>query len=353
MSIKTETLKNGYEEIAKPALFAFKDPETAHKIAMLGIRTMCSTPMGRAVAEAAIYEMPTEPTTVAGIEFPGRVGLAAGMDKTGKCAKYWQIFGFGHAELGTITVDPRKGNPRQRMWRFPKAEAVVNYMGFNNPGVDAFATTLQKHGIKRGNLAAGIPIGISIGSVATDPEEANKEYQQLLEKLHPHADYFVANFSCPNVSHADDNHTSELIEAMVKKIRELSNKNSTEPTPLFWKISPDLSENELLRTLEITRDKQVAGIIACNTSVELRKQLAPDLPGGLSGRPLFKKSLEVVKFIRQRDERIPIIASGGGMEVDDFKRMFDKGANIAQALTGFIFHGPALIREINELKKIA
>jgi dihydroorotate dehydrogenase len=238
------------------------------------------------------------------------------------------------------------------MWRFPKQEAAINHMGFNNNGAAALAETLAGHGIARGNLAAGIPLGISIGSVATEPEVAIAEYQTLIETLSPYADYFAFNSSCPNVEHTDSDSVEKVISEIVKKNRTLASVG-TDPAPIFWKISPDLNDRQLEKVLEVTEAQQLAGIIACNTSTKMREEMevfSEYKVGGLSGEPLFERTKEVVEFIRKQDSNLPIIASGGITTPDRALELLDSGANLVEVLTGMVFYGPALIRAINEMR---
>jgi dihydroorotate dehydrogenase len=294
-------------------------------------------------------------TEVAGIKFPNRVGLAAGMDKNGTAALAWQALGFGFAEFGTVTAEARRGNKKPRMWRFPQHEAVVNYMGLNNRGVNALYNRLSS--VRQRGL--NIPFGVSIGHADMTTEEAidNEDYSFMLRLLNLSAvnpDYFALNVSCPNVDDADKLHAmrsvSRLAEHVANKNRDFKNNPNGATTPVFLKISPDLEPAQIDEVLGIIEANKLAGIIACNTTTD-RSVLGQNDPGkgGLSGKPLFERSFKTVKFIRENDANIPVIACGGITTAERAKRMLeDAGANLVQVLTGLVFN-PALAQEINGL----
>jgi dihydroorotate dehydrogenase len=278
------------------------------------------------------------PRTVFGVRFPGPVGLAAGMDKDGRALRAWPAFGFGFVEVGTVTRHAQPGNPRPRLYRLPASEAVINRMGFNNGGAAALAARLRTLGPLK------VPLGVSIGkSKVTPVEEAVDDYRASLEELAPYADYFAVNVSSPNTPGLrglqDKTALDELLGALDTTV------------PLLVKIAPDLSEHAIADVLEVCTAHGIAGLVATNTTLS-RDGVAPQdaeratETGGLSGRPLTARALEVVTFVA-KESNLPIIGVGGIHTTDDALRMLDAGASLVQVYTGFIYRGPGLVRAIN------
>jgi len=278
------------------------------------------------------------PRTVFGVRFPGPVGLAAGMDKDGRALRAWPAFGFGFVEVGTVTRHAQPGNPRPRLFRLPASEGVINRMGFNNGGAAALAARLRALG------PLPVPLGVSIGkSKVTPVEEAVEDYRSSLEELAPHADYFAVNVSSPNTPGLrglqDKAALDELLGALDTTV------------PLLVKIAPDLTDHAIADVLEVCTAHGIAGLIATNTTLS-RGGVAPqdagtaEETGGLSGRPLTARALEVVTFVA-KESNLPIIGVGGIHTVDDALRMLDAGASLLQVYTGFIYRGPGLVRAVN------
>jgi len=278
------------------------------------------------------------PRTVFGVRFPGPVGLAAGMDKDGRALRAWPAFGFGFVEVGTVTRYAQPGNPRPRLHRLPASEAVINRMGFNNGGAAALAARLRALGPLR------VPLGVSIGkSKVTPVEEAVDDYRASLDVLAPHADYFAVNVSSPNTPGLrglqDKAALDELLGALETTV------------PLLVKIAPDLSEHAMADVLEVCAAHGIAGLIATNTTLS-RDGIAPQdaeratETGGLSGRPLTARALQVVTFVA-KESNLPVIGVGGIHTADDALRMLDAGASLVQVYTGLIYRGPGLVRAIN------
>ncbi|MCW2811714.1 MAG: quinone-dependent dihydroorotate dehydrogenase [Friedmanniella sp.] len=346
----------GYRRVLRPLLFRAYDgdaervhDQTLRAIARLGE----SAPALRATA--ALCARHHHPRTVAGIAFPGLVGLAAGMDKNGVGVRAWGSLGFGHAELGTVTAQPQPGNPRPRLFRLPASGGVLNRMGFNNAGAEALADRLAAAGVRRGNRAVGIPLGVSIGKTKTVPlAEATGDYLSSLRRLAPYADYVAVNVSSPNTpglrSLQDGDTLRELVAALVAETRLL---DPDDPVPVFVKVAPDLAESALEEALAVCESGGARGIIATNTTLGRDGLAAADAAraaeaGGLSGSPLTRRARQVVAFLAARTE-LPVIGVGGIMTAADGQALLDVGAALLQVYTGYIFGGPALVAELNRL----
>jgi dihydroorotate dehydrogenase len=331
------------------------DPEAIHERMIKQLSALVShRPLAPLVHK--LVQVPGRPTTVAGINFPSRVGLAAGMDKDGLAVKAWAPLGFGFAELGTVTHQPQPGNPKPRVFRLVASKAIINRMGFNNQGALALANRLEAEGIRRGNGAAGIPIGISIGKTKVVPiEKAVPDYLMSLESVARHADYVAINVSSPNTPELrklqGKDFLGELMRELTTTAANLAVRYQNTPIPLFLKVAPDLEMAELDRILMTCEDAGISGIIATNTTITRPKLAKADQPkanepGGLSGAPLTRLSRKIVGYITAHT-KLPVIASGGIMRPHDATAMFDLGAQLVQVYTGFIYSGPALLARIN------
>ncbi|GIM97698.1 quinone-dependent dihydroorotate dehydrogenase [Paractinoplanes toevensis] len=324
-----------FERAVRPVLFRIGggDAEKAHEFTLdrlgrLGERSR-SLLRARYATDA--------PVEVFGVRFPNAVGLAAGVDKNGHALPAWPALGFGFVEVGTVTAKAQPGNDKPRLFRLRDSEAIINRMGFNNAGAAALAARLAALG------PIGVPLGISLGKSKVTPlEEAVEDYLTSYRLLHPHADYIAVNVSSPNTpglrTLQDKSAVADLLTALAGD------------TPVLVKIAPDLTEPAIAELLEVCLSHGAAGVIATNTTLA-REGLAPaDQPraaeaGGLSGRPLTEKARKVVHFVHtETDGRLPIIGVGGVMSPDDASRMLDAGASLVQLYSGFIYHGPALVR---------
>ncbi len=345
----------GYERVLRPLLFKARggDPEKVHEDMIGALQALAEVPGVRSLVGLATRTHGT-PVEVAGITFPGRVGLAAGMDKDGRAALAWQHLGFAFAELGTFTALAQPGNDKPRIFRAQASQGLVNRMGFNNHGALALANRLAVAGVFRGNRAAGIPLGISLGKSKVVPvEDAVADYLTSFDLVHPHADYVAVNVSSPNTpglrSLQDGGALTDLLGALTARARALT---PARPMPIFVKVAPDLTEGQVDEVLTAATDAGVAGVIATNTTLS-REGLAPedaalaDEAGGLSGRPLTERAREVVGYIARHTD-LPVIGSGGVMSAADAQSLVDAGASLVQIYTGFIYAGPALIADINE-----
>jgi dihydroorotate dehydrogenase len=359
MSVRSAVVEQGYARLLRPLLFSAHggDPERIHEDMIRALAVLQALP-GLRDAVGALTRVPASPVTVAGIRFPGRVGLAAGMDKEGRAAKAWQYLGFAFAELGTVTAQAQPGNPKPRIFRLRDSRALINRMGFNNDGAAALANRLAVAGIRRGNGAAGIPLGISIGKTKVVPvEEAVPDYLESLRTLAGHADYVAVNVSSPNTpnlrSLQDGGALAALLGALVAESRTLAHGGA--PVPVFVKVAPDLTDGQLDEVLVAATDTGCAGLIATNTTLG-RDGLAPaDRPraaeaGGLSGAPLTLRAREVVGYVCRHTD-LPVIGVGGIMTAADALALLDAGAQLVQLYTGFIYAGPALIGAINDLTR--
>ncbi len=349
-----------YPALGRPLLFRLGggDPEIAHETTLDWLAWWGCTPARRAVLRAVFGSRGT-PVQVAGIRFPGRVGLAAGMDKDARALRSWAALGFSHAEFGTVTGQPQPGNPKPRMYRLKASHAVINRMGFNNAGSEALAARLELAGVRRGNGAAGIPVGVSIGKTKRVPlAEATDDYLASLRRLAGLADYLAVNVSSPNTpglrTLQDADPLERLLRILVAEaaaLAEASPQSVLGPVPIFVKLAPDLDPAGLDAALAAATDAGAAGIIATNTTLG-RDGLDPAdarlaaQPGGLSGAPLTARAREVVSYVSAHTD-LPVIGVGGIMSADDAAAMLDAGASLVQILTGFIWAGPALIRDIN------
>ncbi len=350
MDPRASLLGAGYRGVVRPVLFGSNhgDPEAVHEQLIATLAKVSRSPAVVTAIWALAGSRFRDPVAVAGVRFPSRVGVAAGLDKDGRAVLAWQALGFGFAELGTVTAQPQPGNDKPRVFRLRRSGALINRMGFNNAGAARLHRELSLLGVYRGNEGAGIPIGISIGKTKAVPvQEAVDDYLTSLRLVAPHADYVAINVSSPNTpglrSLQDGGALLTLLQALTA---EASGR-----VPLFVKIAPDLSEPQIDEVLAACSDAGVAGLIATNTTMArdgidpAESALAvPD--GGLSGAPLTVRARAVVGYLTAHTH-LPVIASGGIMTADDAQAMFDLGAPLVQLYTGFIYAGPALPVRIN------
>lgn len=280
-----------------------------------------------------------------GIRFPNPVGLAAGFDKDAKLFKPLSNFGFGFIEIGTVTPKPQSGNPKKRLFRLKSDQAIINRMGFNNEGVDAAVQRLKRN--------KDLIVGGNIGKNKITPnEEATADYVHCFDALFDYVDYFVVNVSSPNTPNLRDLQEKGPLTALLNTLQDRNAKKSVRK-PILLKIAPDLSDNQLLDIIDIVRTTQIDGLIATNTTLS-REGLSsePQLcaqQGGLSGKPLSKRSTEVIRFLHQHsDGKIPIVGVGGIHSPEDAMEKLEAGASLVQLYTGFIYEGPAAVKRINK-----
>jgi len=337
-----------YKVLLKPILFALS-PEKAHHLTTSLFSTILSIPLlGAIVRKWYSYEHPSLEKVVLGIKFPNPVGLAAGFDKDGKYYKSMSALGFGFIEIGTVTPLGQDGNPQPRLFRLPQDSGLINRMGFNNEGVDAMVTRLEKYG-KRGLI-----IGGNIGKNKVTPnEQAIDDYEKCFHKLYPLVDYFVVNVSSPNTPDLRSLQDKEPLTQLLAHIMQLREAKDT-VVPVLLKIAPDLSEGQIDDVLEILESQKVDGIIATNTTISRAGLRTSDSSiekignGGLSGLPVRKRALEVVRYIRQKSPSIVIVGVGGITEPHHAAEMLDAGADLVQVYSGMVYSGPALIKDIKK-----
>jgi dihydroorotate dehydrogenase len=323
-----------YRAFLRPLLFRLP-AEAAHNLALAGLKA--SPPD---LLKKAFGPPPRDPFRLFGIAFQNRVGLAAGMDKNAAAPRAWEALGFGFMELGTVTALPQPGNPKPRCFRYPAECALINRMGFNNAGAAAVAARLEK--AWTASNWPRVPVGINIGkSKATPVEQAASDYATSFKLLRRFGDYFTINVSSPNTPGLRSLQESDPLRKIVQAVRAVDADK-----PLLVKISPDMDEEELAQIAATAVEEGVSGIIATNTTLDRKGVSAKSShSGGLSGAPLREKSTRVVKLLR-RVTGLPIIASGGIMDAESAREKIEAGASLVQLYTGFVYHGPALIRAI-------
>ncbi len=291
---------------------------------------------------------PQRPVKIWDLEFPNPVGLAAGMDKSAKALPVWRALGFGFIELGGVTWLEQPGNPKPRMFRAIAEEALVNRMGFNNPGARAMAEALQEW--KSSGAWPDCPVGMNLGKSKLTPlESAAEDYALSLETLSPWVDFFVVNVSSPNTPNLRKLQDKSALSAILKEL----NRRNTLNRPILVKLAPDLSWAAVEEAVEVGTENQVAGWVAVNTTLarpegrdgQSRRGLAET--GGLSGRPLRSKSLEFTRRLSDWTQgNVPIIGVGGIIDADDVRATLDAGASLVQIYSGLVYEGPGLVKSI-------
>lgn len=285
--------------------------------------------------------------------FSNPVGLAAGFDKNAEAYGEFHSFGFSFIEIGTVTPLGQPGNLRPRSFRIPKDRGLINRMGFNNHGAAAAAANLSH------NRPSGLILGGNIGKNTQTPNEAAvDDYEAVFRAIYNGVDYFVVNVSCPNITDLHKLQDQESLESILGRILEIRNEMAVRK-PVLLKISPDLNKDQLDETLDIVFKMKLDGIVATNTTIARdglktsQEKIKAIGKGGMSGGPITARSLEIVRYITEKTGgKMPIIAVGGIMGVQDAMNMFEAGATLIQLYTGFIYEGPGLVRRINrELQK--
>jgi dihydroorotate dehydrogenase len=339
-----------YHSIIKPILFFF-DPEKIHHFSFAMISWFSKIP-GISFLIRKLYnvEHPKLERTVFGLTFKNPVGLAAGFDKDAKLYKELSNFGFGFIEIGTLTPKGQPGNPKKRLFRLIPDEAIINRMGFNNEGVDAAVERLKKN--------SNILIGGNIGKNKVTPNEnAVDDYIYCFEALFEHVDYFVVNVSSPNTPNLRALQEKEPLTKLLSVLKK-RNDLKDQPKPILLKIAPDLTEDQLLDIISIIDEVMIDGVIASNTTLSRAnlksKESLTKEAGGLSGKPVKNRSTEVIRFLNKKSNNsFPIIGVGGIHTPEDAIEKLEAGASLVQLYTGFIYEGPAAVRNINRaiLKK--
>lgn len=324
------------------------DRERAHHQALLGLR-LCGVPPIRQILSH--FTFVRNERTVFGVTFPNPVGAAAGFDKNAVAVYGIEAFGFGFAEVGTVTPLPQPGNPPPRLFRLTEDEAVINRLGFNNYGVEKLVQRLSTYRSLR------IPLGINIGKNKDTPlEQAVDDYEKCIGPLYPYADYFTLNTSSPNTKDLRRLQDKARLEALLDRVlnRVASCAQGEKPKPVLLKIAPDLTVQELDDILTVSASR-VQGLIINNTTTArpeaLRSPYANEA-GGLSGKPLRERTLSLVRSAHRALPNMPIIGVGGIFSPDDAFKMFDAGASLIQLYSGLVFEGPFLASRINRALKM-
>jgi dihydroorotate dehydrogenase len=338
-----------YKTLIRPILFLF-DPESVHHFSFWAIKWFSRMGLGPLFRKIFELRDPRLEREVFGVKFKNPVGLAAGFDKNAQLFNEFSDFGFGFVEIGTLTPKPQPGNPKKRLFRLRKDSAIINRMGFNNHGVfEAVELLKKKH---------RVIVGGNIGKNKVTPnDQAIKDYLICFEALFEHVDYFVVNVSSPNTPGLRELQDKEPLTQLLKKLKRQNTKQAKKTNkkekPILLKIAPDLSNDQLLDIIAIVKTTEIDGVIATNTTIS-REGLKSDLivseeQGGLSGKPLTKRSTEVIRFLSEKSNKaFPIIGVGGIHSPEDALEKLDAGADLVQLYTGFIYEGPGLIKKINK-----
>ena len=340
-----------YQQVIRPLAFR-RDPETVHENVVAALSLLGRLPPACRLLEwwNALPASARRPVRCAGLEFPNRVGLAAGFDKNAHCWTAGAALGFGHVEIGTVTRHAQPGNPKPRLFRFPADEAVLNRMGFNNEGAEAVARRLA------GQPARGrrrIPLGINLGKSKIAPlDQAVEDYLGSFALLADHADYIAINVSSPNTPDLrklqEHDRLVELLGALQQANAEREARAIGGRRPIFLKIAPDLTWPQIDDILQILHDLHLDGIIATNTTLARPGPFAQVTEaGGLSGKPLCRRSTEIINYIaRATSGRLPIIGVGGIHDEASAGEKLDAGATLVQVYSGWIYRGPFFAAEL-------
>ncbi len=355
---KFQQLKNLPYRVARPFLFGL-DPEVAHDLTMASLARTQGTPLSLAYCTARV----NDPVTLAGLIFPNRVGLAAGLDKNARCIDGLAAMGFGFIEVGTVTPLAQNGNPKPRMFRLPEANALINRLGFNNDGLDAFLANVQKSAVRRqgtNNKAQNkVLLGLNIGkNAATSIENAVDDYLICLGGVYPHADYVSVNISSPNTKNLRSLQSDEALDALLGAIalsREELSQQHGKRVPIFVKIAPDLDEAQVQVIAATLKRHAMDGVVATNTTLSreaVRGLRHADETGGLSGAPVLEMSNRVIRQLRAAlGKAYPIIGVGGILSAEDAVSKIEAGADVVQIYTGLIYKGPELVKQAATLIK--
>jgi dihydroorotate dehydrogenase len=337
-----------YKLLLRPILFCF-DPEKVHYFTFSLVKFISKIPFVTSIIKAIyVVEDKRLEREVFGLKFKNPVGLAAGFDKDAKLFNELSDFGFGFIEIGTLTPKPQDGNPKKRLFRLKSDSAIINRMGFNNGGVEAAILRLKKN--------KGVLIGGNIGKNKITPNEnATDDYVICFEALYDYVDYFVVNVSSPNTPNLRELQEKEPLTKLLQTLQDLNDQKAvtlslSNGKPILLKIAPDLTNEQLVDIIDIVNETKIAGVIATNTTISrdgLTSENKEEM-GGLSGKPLTKRSTEVIRFLSEKSNKsFPIIGVGGIHTAEDAIEKLNAGASLVQLYTGFIYEGPQLITDIN------
>ena len=328
----------------RPLLFSLA-PETAHNLSLNSLDHVAKFGLMR-------QTLPADPVTVMGIQFPNRVGLAAGLDKDGAHIDGLATMGFGFIEIGTVTPKPQPGNPQPRLFRLPAHEALINRFGFNNLGVDNLVNNVKaSQFVKNGGI-----VGINIGKNASTPiDRANDDYLIALDAAYAHAHYVTINISSPNTQNLRSLQQDDALEALLAGLKDRQQRLADQHgkyVPLALKIAPDLDDLQIDAIASAVRRHRFDAVIATNTTLERAAVMGDPHAGetgGLSGKPVFAKSTAVLAELRNKlAGELPLIGVGGIASGEDAVAKRDAGAELVQIYTGLIYQGPQLIKNVGE-----
>ena len=343
--------------LARPFLFGL-DAETAHDLTMASLARTQGTPLALAYCATRV----DDPMELAGLKFANRVGLAAGLDKNARCIDGLAAMGFGFVEVGTVTPKPQAGNPKPRMFRLPEANALINRLGFNNEGLDAFIANVKKSKVRQSGSTTPLVLGLNIGKNASTPiKNAVDDYLICLDGVYPHADYVTVNISSPNTKNLRALQSDEALDALLDAIarrRAQLVKQHSKRVPIFIKIAPDLDDAQIDVIAATLKRHEMDGVVATNTTLgreAVKGMRHAQEAGGLSGSPVLQASNRVITQLRAAlGKNFPIIGVGGVMDGADAVSKIKAGADVVQIYTGLIYKGPALVTQVaNALKQHA
>ena len=333
--------------LTRPFLFSL-DPEAAHDLTLEMLARTQNTPLSWSYCQGQVKD----PVTVAGLRFPNRVGLAAGLDKNARCIDGLSAMGFGFVEVGTVTPKAQSGNPKPRVFRLPQANALINRLGFNNDGLDAFIANVQRASFRH-KPGSPLLLGLNIGKNASTPiEQATEDYLIGLAGVYAHADYVTINISSPNTQNLRTLQSDEALDALLGALagrREQLAQAQGKRVPLFVKIAPDLDTQQIEVIAATLQRHGMDGVIATNTTLSraaVQGQAHAKEAGGLSGGPLLQASNQVISQLRAAlGAGYPIIGVGGILSAQDALSKIEAGADLVQIYTGLIYKGPELVAQ--------
>ena len=318
-------------------IFRFFPPETAHHLALLSLKILNKVRILKLFfPDNKDFDNPKE---YFNLKFRNTLGVAAGLDKNGDYVDELESLGFGFVELGTVTPKPQEGNQKPRVFRYLSQQAVVNRLGFNNKGVNYLVSKIKN---KKYDAVVGVNIGANKESTN---DQRIEDYVFCFEKVYKYCDYVTVNISSPNTPKLRKLHNPDELEKIFKKINEIKSTNKTE-IPVFLKISPDEDEETILKIVNIYKTLKINGLIVTNTSIDKDILEGCSHEGGISGKPLFKKSTQLLKRIHEFDKDIFLVGVGGVFTKEDYENKITLGASLVQIYTGFIFEGPAIVKKI-------
>jgi dihydroorotate dehydrogenase len=330
--------------LARPLLFSL-DAESAHNLTLPALRRAAALGLTGFISKPA-----ADPRTVMGVTFPNPVGLAAGLDKDGSYIDGLAALGFGSIEIGTVTPRAQPGNPKPRMFRLPAAHAIINRMGFNNGGVDAFVANVQASRFYQGKQGV---LGLNIGKNADTPiERAADDYLHCLEKVYPYASYVTVNISSPNTKNLRQLQGASELDALLSQLKEAQLRLADQHkryVPVALKIAPDIDSEQIKNIADALLRHKLDGVIATNTTITrdaVKGLQYGEEAGGLSGAPVFELSNQVVRGLKaELGDALPIIGVGGILSGSNAKAKMEAGASLVQLYSGLIYRGPALVKE--------